>query len=235
MKEKKKKKVVELERSKKRYSRLQTFRPGFMDEYEKKEIELQQMYTQYVERYRNLEFLEHELEKYRVAEQELIEQNKRRLSNMRVRAVLHFIFIIKKKIKDEEMKILRGEKMQDPDLEEDESPANSMRNSNTIYTFTESQELQNAQARAMRRPRAASGKRPSSQVVAQQATTQDTKSHQQHVVSGTMFGDESDDVDDVEEEDDESSDVEEEEDENASVNQDDEEDDEGNESDNSRF
>ncbi len=84
LKEKKKRKMGELERSKKRSSRLESFRPGFMDEYEKKEAELQQIYTEYIERYRNLEYLEHELEKYRKAEKEQMEENNRKLQNMRV-------------------------------------------------------------------------------------------------------------------------------------------------------
>jgi len=63
-----------------------------MDEYEIREQELQQIYTQYVERFRNLEFLEHELEKYRKAEEELIEQNNRRLRNIRVCLVVVTIF-----------------------------------------------------------------------------------------------------------------------------------------------
>lgn len=90
-------KKIELERNQKRLNRPNSFRyytrksnsyfyyrPAFMDEYEILEKELQKLYTKYVERYRNLEFLEHELDRYRKSEEEHIAENNRRLQNMRV-------------------------------------------------------------------------------------------------------------------------------------------------------
>ena len=120
LKEKRKKKNVELERSKKRLSRLQQFRPSFMDEFETREQELQQQYTQYVDRFRNLEYLERELERYRAAEEELIQRNNRRLRNIRVSFTCIFSEFFQKRIKDEELKVLRGEKLQDPELDIEE-------------------------------------------------------------------------------------------------------------------
>ena len=55
-----------------------------MDEYEALEKELQKLYTVYVEKYRNLDYLEHELDRYRKLEEEHIAENNRKLQNMRV-------------------------------------------------------------------------------------------------------------------------------------------------------
>ena len=52
---------------------LQTRRPAFMDEYEKLEKELQKLYSVYLERFRNLDYLEHELETYNRQEQDKME------------------------------------------------------------------------------------------------------------------------------------------------------------------
>ena len=49
------------------------FRPAFMDEYEKLEGELQKQYFVYLERFRNLEYLENELEVLHRNEQEMYE------------------------------------------------------------------------------------------------------------------------------------------------------------------
>ena len=48
-------------------------RPAFMDEYEKIEEDLQKQYETYVEKFRNLSFLEHQLEDYHRLEQERFE------------------------------------------------------------------------------------------------------------------------------------------------------------------
>merc|ERR1740123_352699 len=55
------KKRQELERCKKRLSSLVSVRPAFMDEYEQLEQELERYYEQYVGRFRNLDYLEHEV------------------------------------------------------------------------------------------------------------------------------------------------------------------------------
>mmetsp|Transcript_8959 Transcript_8959/g.16123 ORF Transcript_8959/g.16123 Transcript_8959/m.16123 type:complete len:420 (-) Transcript_8959:14-1273(-) len=93
----------ELERNEKRLGQLQGVRPAYMDEYEKLQGELQSMYTVYLERFRNLEYLESELENYYRAEQEKAEENERQMKKMQ------------RKLRDEEMRILRGEAEVDED------------------------------------------------------------------------------------------------------------------------
>eukprot|EP01105_Mastigella_eilhardi_P006830 TRINITY_DN18347_c0_g1_i1.p1 TRINITY_DN18347_c0_g1~~TRINITY_DN18347_c0_g1_i1.p1 ORF type:complete len:476 (-),score=184.00 TRINITY_DN18347_c0_g1_i1:71-1405(-) len=58
----------ELEQNVLRLRRLQSIRPTYMDEYEKLEQELQQVYGVYLVRFRNLNFLESELDKRNKAE-----------------------------------------------------------------------------------------------------------------------------------------------------------------------
>lgn len=71
-----KKKQTELERNEKRLKTLQNVRPAFMDEYEKLEQELQRQYDVYMVRFRNLEYLENELDLYnQVRQQPLILQH----------------------------------------------------------------------------------------------------------------------------------------------------------------
>ncbi len=70
-----------------------------MDEYEKLERELERQYETYLERYRNLDFLEHEMDLYRQAEQERLKESNRRLNSMQAH------------LRQEELNALR----QDPD------------------------------------------------------------------------------------------------------------------------
>ncbi|CAM9151321.1 unnamed protein product, partial [Chrysoparadoxa australica] len=77
-----KKKRAELERNEKRLRSLQSHRPAFADELEKLEAELRRYYEVYVERFRNLDYLEHELDKYQRAEKaEAEESNRKRNRN----------------------------------------------------------------------------------------------------------------------------------------------------------
>merc|ERR1712137_604658 len=92
-----KKKRLELERCKKRLSSLVNVRPAFMDEYEKLEQELERFYEQYVGRFRNLDYLENELDELNREEKERMEENERALRKMQ------------KKLRDEEWRLLRGE------------------------------------------------------------------------------------------------------------------------------
>lgn len=57
-----KKRQSELERSTKRLATLQTVRPAFMDEFERLEEELKIQYEEYVIKFRNMTFLEHQME-----------------------------------------------------------------------------------------------------------------------------------------------------------------------------
>lgn len=59
-----KKKTADLERNEKRLKSLQSVRPAFMDEYESLEKQLAEQYAIYLERFRNLDYLEHELDLY---------------------------------------------------------------------------------------------------------------------------------------------------------------------------
>ena len=93
-----KRKSDELERAEKRLKSIQNVRPAFMDEYEQLEKELEKLYSIYVERYRNLDYLEHELDIYNQKEQKKREIAEKALEEMR------------KKIKQDELSVLKGEK-----------------------------------------------------------------------------------------------------------------------------
>jgi clusterin-associated protein 1 len=99
-----KKKSQDLERLNKQLSRLVTVRPAFMDEYDKLERELERLYDQYLERFRNLDYLEHELDLLNRAEQDKMEENERRLKQLQQR------------LREEEWRLLRGEQDGDDDL-----------------------------------------------------------------------------------------------------------------------
>merc|ERR1712100_911842 len=98
-----KKKAQGLERLNKQLSRLVTVRPQFMDEYEKLERELERLYDQYLERFRNLDYLEHELDLLNKAEQNKMEENERALKRMQ------------KRLHEAEWRLLRGENEGDGD------------------------------------------------------------------------------------------------------------------------
>merc|ERR1711990_619639 len=85
---------------------LENVRPAFMDEFEKLEKDLSGIYDAYVQKFRNVEYLEHQLEQYNQAEQEKLEESERNLKRMQ------------KRLKEEELRILRGE--QDGDMGDDD-------------------------------------------------------------------------------------------------------------------
>merc|ERR1712187_950756 len=91
------KKRQELERCKKGLGSLASVRPAFMDEYEQLEQELERYYEQYVGRFRNLDYLEHEIDVLNREEQERMEENDRALKRMQ------------KRLREEEWRLLRGE------------------------------------------------------------------------------------------------------------------------------
>jgi clusterin-associated protein 1 len=91
------KKRQELERSRKRLGSLASVRPAFMDEYEQLEQELERYYEQYVGRFRNLDYLEHEMDALNREELDRMEANERALKKMQQR------------LRDEEWRLLRGE------------------------------------------------------------------------------------------------------------------------------
>ena len=92
-----KKQSIELERAEKRLKSLTNVRPHYMDEYERQEQELERLYQAYLEKFRNLDYLEHQMDLYTQAEEEKFNSNQEALRKMR------------EKIKAEEWKMLRGE------------------------------------------------------------------------------------------------------------------------------
>ncbi|XP_076439962.1 clusterin-associated protein 1-like isoform X2 [Babylonia areolata] len=76
------KRKAELERNNKRLQTLQSVRPAYMDEYERLEVDLQKLYDSYMERFRNLAFLEHQLDEYHRAEQDRLEETEEALKMM---------------------------------------------------------------------------------------------------------------------------------------------------------
>ncbi|EDO32576.1 predicted protein, partial [Nematostella vectensis] len=67
------KKKQELERNQKRLRSLESVRPAFMDEYEKLEEELKKVYETYMEKHRNLSYMEQLLDDVNRAEQDRFE------------------------------------------------------------------------------------------------------------------------------------------------------------------
>ena len=85
-----------------------------MEEAEKLEKELQRYYEIYMEKLRNLDYLEQELEKYHRNEQEQMEDQERRLKKMRERLL------------KEEVDLMRGGSRQD-DRDGDGGPTRRLR------------------------------------------------------------------------------------------------------------
>jgi len=107
LKKKMAKKSAELERNENRFKNLQSVRPAFMDEYESLEDELQDLFRDYLERYRNLDYIESQLEAFNKEERTRIEEHERDMKDMQ------------KKIKEEEMRVLRGDvQLDENDLDE---------------------------------------------------------------------------------------------------------------------
>ncbi|XP_009991620.1 PREDICTED: clusterin-associated protein 1 [Chaetura pelagica] len=79
------KQKLELERSQKRLQILQSVRPAFMDEYEKIEEQLQKQYSTYLEKFRNLTYMEQLLDDQRQTEQEMFEESANMLRLMQNR------------------------------------------------------------------------------------------------------------------------------------------------------
>ncbi|XP_040604103.1 clusterin-associated protein 1 isoform X2 [Mesocricetus auratus] len=106
------KRKLELERNRKRLQTLQSVRPAFMDEYEKIEEELQKQYDVYLEKFRNLAYLEQQLEDHHRMEQERFEEAENTLR------------LMQSKLKEEEKRLLKSGSNDDSDIdiqEDDES------------------------------------------------------------------------------------------------------------------
>ncbi|XP_029988784.1 clusterin-associated protein 1 homolog isoform X2 [Sphaeramia orbicularis] len=114
------KKKQELERNRKRLQTLQSVRPAFMDEYEKIEEDLQKQYQTYVEKFKNLCFLESQLEEYHRLEQERFEE-----AENTMRMMQH-------KLREEERDLMRSslkEEDSDMDVPDDEGSDSDMEES----------------------------------------------------------------------------------------------------------
>ncbi|XP_039348169.1 clusterin-associated protein 1 isoform X6 [Mauremys reevesii] len=99
------KRKLELERNQKRLQTLQSVRPAFMDEYEKIEEELQKQYSSYLEKFRNLAYLEQQLDDHHRVEQERFEEAENTLRLMQNR------------LKEEEKRLLKSGSNDDSDIE----------------------------------------------------------------------------------------------------------------------
>ncbi|CAN0388211.1 unnamed protein product [Ascophyllum nodosum] len=73
-----KKKKSDLERGEKRLKSLQAHRPAFADELEKLEGELRRYYEVYMDRFRNLDFLEYDMDCFHQSEMEELEEYERK-------------------------------------------------------------------------------------------------------------------------------------------------------------
>lgn len=74
--------ATELERSDKRLQGIEQVRPEFMDEYEKLEQEIERYYNQYIEKFRNLDYLENQLDHYNRKEIEKKKENMKALKKI---------------------------------------------------------------------------------------------------------------------------------------------------------
>jgi clusterin-associated protein 1 len=97
LEEKIRRQTIELERAEKRLKGITNVRPAYQDEYDRHEQELERLYQIYLEKFRNLDYLEHQMDLYTQAEDEKFHANQEHLRKMR------------EKIKAEEWRMLRGE------------------------------------------------------------------------------------------------------------------------------
>ncbi|XP_037553753.1 clusterin-associated protein 1 homolog [Nematolebias whitei] len=113
------KKKQELERYQKRLQTLKSVRPAFMDEYEKIEEDLQKHYEMFVEKFRNLSFLESQLDEYHRLEQERFEEAENNLRVMQHKLKEEERALLKDSLKDEDSDSeVPDDEGSDSDLEE---------------------------------------------------------------------------------------------------------------------
>eukprot|EP00003_Mantamonas_plastica_P007552 TRINITY_DN1637_c0_g1_i6.p1 TRINITY_DN1637_c0_g1~~TRINITY_DN1637_c0_g1_i6.p1 ORF type:complete len:223 (+),score=97.71 TRINITY_DN1637_c0_g1_i6:421-1089(+) len=89
------KKKEQLQYDENRLKNLESVRPQFMDEYERLEKDLRNQYAVYLERFRNLEYLEHELDLINKQEEDKMQEQNRTLAKMQ------------KKLREENIQILK--------------------------------------------------------------------------------------------------------------------------------
>jgi len=79
--EKIRKKNIEVERSEKRLKLLTNMKPAYMDEYERLESELEKIYEIFIEKFRNLDYLEHQLDIYNKLEEKKFQESQEKIKN----------------------------------------------------------------------------------------------------------------------------------------------------------
>ncbi|TPP40758.1 Clusterin-associated protein-1 family protein [Leishmania donovani] len=92
-------KKAHLERAQKQYKSAMATNPAFLKEYENHEKKLHAQFVDYLEQYRNLEFLEHQIAKYNAKEDAMLEEQETKLKVMRER------------LRKEELKNIRADSM----------------------------------------------------------------------------------------------------------------------------
>nr|XP_026695606.1 clusterin-associated protein 1 [Ciona intestinalis] len=97
------KRKSELDRSKKRLSTLQSVRPAFMDEFERLEEELKLQYASYLIKFRNMTYLEHQMEDHNRQEQARMNENELSLRRIQTR------------LREEEKKVILNDSFLDND------------------------------------------------------------------------------------------------------------------------
>ncbi|MCO5612542.1 hypothetical protein L7F22_066810 [Adiantum nelumboides] len=93
------KRKLELKRDEERLATFMNVRPAYMDEYEVLQKELQGLFSLYVERFRNLQWLEAQLEGFHAVEQQKHEE------------VQHRMRSLQRRFHEEELKFLQGAEM----------------------------------------------------------------------------------------------------------------------------
>lgn len=110
------KKRNELERNQKRLQTLQSVRPAYMDEYDKLEEDLQKFYDAYLIKFRNLTYLESQLEDYVRGEQDKFEEAEEKIKEMASRLKREE----KKNLLDTKDEVSEEEEATSEETEEDE-------------------------------------------------------------------------------------------------------------------
>ncbi|CAM6071044.1 unnamed protein product [Sphagnum tenellum] len=117
------KQKFELERLENRLSTLQNVRPAYMDEYELLKKELNELFLVYVEKSRNLQWLESQREIYNREEQEKLEEVNRKMRRLQ------------RRVQNEELCILQGEEVAEDVVNMDSSEDSSEDEKTNSWTW----------------------------------------------------------------------------------------------------
>lgn len=105
MDDKIKKRNLEVDRAEKRLKLLTSTKPAYMEEYERLENDLEKIYEVYIEKFRNLDYLEHQLDLFNKLEEKKFQESQKKIQD-RLR-----------KIKEGEYRELMGEEIDEGMLE----------------------------------------------------------------------------------------------------------------------